>query len=212
LLANPFHVDCCSICASPMHLEQTCPSLPAFVESPMKQVNAFNDYRKQSHGPFAESYNLGWRNHPNFSWKQNQPMTQGGAPHQSHTQYPPGFHQSVHHQSRPSQPVPTYQAPAQSSASPSQSSLEDTLKAFIQLTGQSINDVKNATMVNTQAIAKMETQIRKIASHLGRERRESSLVSLCQIQSCSSMREVHQMQCMSWSMYKPLSHLGQGNK
>jgi hypothetical protein len=96
--ANPFHVDCCSICASPMHLAQTCPSLPAFVESPMKQVNAFNDYRKQANGPFSETYNPGWRNHPNFSWKQNQPMTQGGAPHQSHTQYPPGFHQPVHHQ------------------------------------------------------------------------------------------------------------------
>jgi hypothetical protein len=50
--ANPFHVDCCSICASPMHLAQTCPSLPAFVESPMEQVNAFNDYRKQANGPF----------------------------------------------------------------------------------------------------------------------------------------------------------------
>jgi hypothetical protein len=36
--ANPFHVDCCFICASPMHLTQTCPSLPAFVESPMEQV------------------------------------------------------------------------------------------------------------------------------------------------------------------------------
>jgi len=95
---------------------------------------------------------------------------------------------------------------------PSQSTLEDTLKAFIQLTGQSINDVKNATMVNTQAIAKMETQIRQIASHLGGERRESSLVSLCRIQSCSSMREVHQMQCMGRSMCKLLSHLGQGDK
>jgi hypothetical protein len=140
--ANPFHVDCCSICASPMHLTQTSPSLPAFVESPMEQVNAFNDYRKQSSGPFSESYNPGWRNHPNFSWKQNQPMTQGGAPHQSHTQYP-----SV-----------------------------NTLKAFIQLTGQSISDVKNATMVNTQAIAKMETQIGRIASHLG-EREKGKLPS-----------------------------------
>jgi hypothetical protein len=89
--ANPFHVDCCSICASPMHLAQTCPSLPAFVESPMEQVNAFNDYRKQANGPFSETYNPGWRNHPNFSWKQNQPMTQGGVPHQSHTQYPLDF-------------------------------------------------------------------------------------------------------------------------
>jgi hypothetical protein len=111
--ANPFHVDCCSICASPMHLAQTCPSLPAFVESPMEQVNAFNDYRKQANGPFSESYNLGWRNHLNFSWKQNQPMDQGGVPHQSHTQYSPGFHQPVHHQSRPSQPAPAYQAPTQ---------------------------------------------------------------------------------------------------
>jgi hypothetical protein len=89
--ANPFHDDCCSIYASPMHLAQTCPSLPAFVESPMEQVNAFNDYRKQANGPFSETYNPGWRNHPNFSWKQNQPMTQGGVPHQSHTQYPLDF-------------------------------------------------------------------------------------------------------------------------
>jgi hypothetical protein len=36
----------------------------------------------------------------------------------------------------------------------------------MQLTGQSINDVKNATMVNTQAFAKMETQIGQIANHL----------------------------------------------
>jgi hypothetical protein len=29
--ANPFHIGCCSICASPMHLAQACPSLPTFV-------------------------------------------------------------------------------------------------------------------------------------------------------------------------------------
>jgi len=45
--------------------------------------------------------------------------------------------------------------------------LEDSLKAFMQLIGHSINDMKNATMMNTQAIAKMETQIGQIASHLG---------------------------------------------
>jgi hypothetical protein len=90
-----------------------------------------------------------------------------GGPHQAHYQYPPGFHQPVHHQGRPAQPAPAYQEPNQAPASSSQSTLEDTLKAFIQLTGQSINDVKNATIVNTQAIAKMETQIGQIASRLG---------------------------------------------
>jgi hypothetical protein len=48
--------------------------------------------------------------------------------------------------------------------------------AFMQLTGQSINEVKNATMVNTQAIAKMETQIGQIANHLG-EREKGKLPS-----------------------------------
>jgi hypothetical protein len=67
--ANPFHIDYYSICASPMHLAHTCPSLSAFVESPMEQMNAFNDFRKQSNGPFSETYNPGWHNHPNFSWK-----------------------------------------------------------------------------------------------------------------------------------------------
>jgi hypothetical protein len=99
-VANTFHVGCYSIYASPMHLAQTCSSLPTFVESPMEQVNAFNDFRKQANGPFSETYNPKWRNHPNFSWKQNQPLNQGGA-HQAHNQYPPGFHQPVHHQGRP---------------------------------------------------------------------------------------------------------------
>jgi hypothetical protein len=74
------------------------------------------------------------------------------------------------------QPTSAYQAPNQAPASSSQSTLEDTLKAFMQLTGQSINDVKNATMVNTQAISKMETQIGQIASHLG-EREKGKLHS-----------------------------------
>jgi hypothetical protein len=37
--ANTFIVDSCSICASPMHLAQNCPSF-------MEQGNTFNDYRK----------------------------------------------------------------------------------------------------------------------------------------------------------------------
>ena len=73
--ANTLTIDNCSICSSPMYSTQNCPSASVFSEYPMEQVNAFNDYRKQSNGPFFETYNPGWRNHPNFSWKQNQ----GGA-------------------------------------------------------------------------------------------------------------------------------------
>ena len=40
--ANTFVVDSCSICASPMHQAQNCPSMAVFSE--MEQVNAFNDF------------------------------------------------------------------------------------------------------------------------------------------------------------------------
>jgi hypothetical protein len=44
-------------------------------------------------------------------------------------------------------------------ASFSQSTLEDTLKVFMQLIGQAISEVKNAAMENTWAIARLEGQL-----------------------------------------------------
>jgi hypothetical protein len=89
--ANTFNVESCSFYASPMHLAQSCSSMPIFFKQAMEQVNAFNDFQKQSNGPYSETYNPGWRNHPNFSWKQNQPTNQGGTSHQGQNQYPSGF-------------------------------------------------------------------------------------------------------------------------
>ena len=37
----------------------------------------------------------------------------------------------------------------------------------MKMTGQSINDVRNSTMVNTQAISKLEMQMGQLANHLG---------------------------------------------
>jgi hypothetical protein len=107
---NTLAVESCSVCASPMHQAQNCPSMTVFE---MEQVNAFNSFQKPSSGPYSETYNPGWRNHPNFSWKQNQPNTnQGGAPH-----YPPGF-SSYPNQGRSAQPASSsYQAPNQAPAS-----------------------------------------------------------------------------------------------
>jgi hypothetical protein len=76
---NIYQANVCSLCASLMHFTQNCPSLSTGVEYPLEQVNAFNDYKKPTSGPFAETYNLGWWNHPNFSWKQNQPLNQGAT-------------------------------------------------------------------------------------------------------------------------------------
>jgi hypothetical protein len=106
-----FPVESCSVCASPLHQAQNCPSMTAFE---MEQVNAFNNFQKPSSGPYSKTYNPGWRNHPNFSWKQNQPTTnQGRAPH-----YPPGF-SSYQNQGRSAPPASSssYQQPTQAPAS-----------------------------------------------------------------------------------------------
>ena len=122
-VANTFAVDSCSICASPMHQAHNCPSMTVFFE--MEQMNAFNHFRKQSNGPYSETYNPGWRNHLNFSWKQNQPTNQGGASYQGQNQYPLGFPPSYPTLGCLAQPASTstHQAPTSSP----QSSLEDTL-------------------------------------------------------------------------------------
>jgi hypothetical protein len=65
--AHTYTVDRCSIYASPIHSAQNCPSALVYFEYLMEQVNAFNDYQKQSNGSYSETYNPGWRNHPNFS-------------------------------------------------------------------------------------------------------------------------------------------------
>ena len=44
--AHTYTVDSCSICVSPMHSAQNCPSVPVYSEFPTEQVNAFNDYQK----------------------------------------------------------------------------------------------------------------------------------------------------------------------
>ena len=44
--ASTYTIDSCSICASPMHSVQNCPSTLVFIECSMEQANAFNDYRK----------------------------------------------------------------------------------------------------------------------------------------------------------------------
>jgi hypothetical protein len=165
---NTFPVEGCSVCASPMHQAQNCPLMTVFE---MEQVNAFNSFQKPSSGPYSETYNLGWRNHPNFSWKQNQPTTnQGGAPH-----YPPGF-SSYQNQGCSAQPASSsYQAPTQAPASSTQS-LEETMREFMKMTGQSINDMRQSTMVNTQVISKLEMQIGQLANHLG-ERDKGKLPS-----------------------------------
>ncbi|KAK4478709.1 hypothetical protein RD792_014207 [Penstemon davidsonii] len=66
--------DSCFICGGVDHLAQVCPRLGEMREVYEEQCNALGAYRKPF-SPYSETYNPGWRNHPNFSWK-----SEGQAP------------------------------------------------------------------------------------------------------------------------------------
>ncbi|KAL5572373.1 hypothetical protein UlMin_021970 [Ulmus minor] len=88
--------EVCALCQDSSHTAQSCPSLPTYQEAFSEQSNALHSYGKSSDSPFAPTYNPNWRNHPNFSWRQNQPsMNQSGTQVNMHNQH-------IHH------PNPTY--------------------------------------------------------------------------------------------------------
>jgi hypothetical protein len=71
------------------------------------------------------------------------------------------------------------------------------MREFMKMTGQSISDIRHSTMVNTQAISKLEIQVGQLASHLG-ERDKGKLPSqpvnnpkACTIGSSSTQEHAH---------------------
>ncbi|CAL2238230.1 unnamed protein product [Prunus armeniaca] len=65
--------EMCSICETHDHPTISCPlgaAYPEFVQEQAKLVNSYN--RGPINDPYSQSYNPGWRNHPNFSWRSTQ--------------------------------------------------------------------------------------------------------------------------------------------
>ncbi|KAL5739631.1 hypothetical protein ACOSQ2_028811 [Xanthoceras sorbifolium] len=53
--------------------QKSCSSRETCQEFEQEQVQALNDYpQRQRNDPYSNNYNPGWRNHPNFSWRDNQ--------------------------------------------------------------------------------------------------------------------------------------------
>ncbi|XP_021629666.1 uncharacterized protein LOC110627626 [Manihot esculenta] len=59
----------CGICANTSHPTDMCPSLQED-DQHMDAVNGFPGPPQRKYDPFSNTYNPGWRNHPNFSYKQ----------------------------------------------------------------------------------------------------------------------------------------------
>ena len=130
----------CHVCNSNEHVTQNCPTLPAFQECLHDQVSSINTFKKPNPNPYSQTYNSGWRNHPNFSWRNdNQAQS---------SQQPPQVHQNFQNSQNYAPYVP-----------PPRKTFEDTLHAFIEKqeainsqTMQTLNDLKDTFAKFTSAL------------------------------------------------------------
>lgn len=156
--------EVCALCSNLSHTTHNAPSLPAYPEAYFEQVHALQSYEKSFNSPYSSTYNPNWRNHPNFSWKQNQPLSnQGGQQFNMPNQQVVISNQVSPNQiySLAQQPMPQFVAPQQRKPS-----LEDTLQSFIQSTQQAVQS-------NTQVILKLEHQFGQLATTVAeREKRK----------------------------------------
>ena len=134
----------CSNCSNPYHSSSNCPSWRQFSNSSLEQMNInFTSSRFESN---SNIYTPDWSMHSDFSG-------------QAHAigNYAPQFHE-LHHSK-----YSLFNNSSSISSSydylPQQSLLEDSLKEFMHLTGQSIQEITDATMANTEAIARLEGQL-----------------------------------------------------
>jgi hypothetical protein len=104
--------EVCTVCHNE-HPIKDCPLLPNLVGIYEEQCGAIGNFKKP-YSPYSETYNPGWKNHPNFGWKNDTSSPQ----------------QSSLLQRNFSQSYPTQHASQPSSSS--SNSLEHNLNAFIE--------------------------------------------------------------------------------
>ena len=150
-LAMGQQVRPCGICQVVGHTTDACPTLFEDVNV----VGGFPGQPKPQYNSYSNTYNEGWRDHPNLRYGNSQ------APPPRPTIPPPGFP----YQQRPPQqsyiPKPQPPAPAQAQGS----SIEDLIKAlanntmqFKQQTQASLKNLENTMGQIATSLSRMETQ------------------------------------------------------
>ncbi|CAL9019012.1 unnamed protein product, partial [Prunus brigantina] len=116
----------------------------SFAEHMLEQANALQA-RNPNNDPYSNTYNPGWRNHPNFKWSNNSNVQQSQGP-------PPGFQiQQRQFQQAPQQ--------VQEQKGDQMGELQDMFKKFMGQQMQTNQNLQNA-------VNKLEVQVGQIASSL----------------------------------------------
>ncbi|XP_024024962.1 uncharacterized protein LOC112092619 [Morus notabilis] len=156
--ATPIALTC--VYCGDGHSFENCPSNSESV----CYVNNFNS----NNNPYSNSYNQGWKQHPNFSWSNQGASSMSGP---SKPAYPLGFHQQQH-QRQPPQEQPNQRQPPQEPSTPKEALLKEYMvrnDSLIQ--GQAALLQSQATSLRT-----LENQVGQLANALS-NRPQGSLLS-----------------------------------
>ena len=126
--------EVCRICETMEHPTNECPTILAFKEVLHDQANAMNMVKKSYPSPYSETYNSGWRNHPNFSWRNDNVVASPTHDSSNFVPYNP----------------------------PPKKSLEDTLQQFMQTQSTINNQTSQAIDYISSTLTKLTTSMSTI--------------------------------------------------
>jgi hypothetical protein len=152
----------CSVCHDSEHPTKDCPMLPSVVGVFEEHCGAIGNFRKPF-SPYSETYNPGWRNHPNFGWKNDTHSSQ--QPSMPQRNFPQSY--PFQHAPPPQQFTPTHVPhQAQQQFPSSFNSLESTIHAFLD--AQSKTNQKHDALLNQLAEEnkEMKSHISKLTNAL----------------------------------------------
>ncbi|KAM2088234.1 hypothetical protein ACFX1X_032683 [Malus domestica] len=153
----------CGICSIQGHASEKCPQL--IENGGWESANAigFQGQNQPRNDPYSNTYNPGWRDHPNFKWReaqqpqQQQPQQQGGF-----RQQPPGFF---------TKPYAPPHVPQQSAPNASGTSLDnDTLLKLLTNLSQGQENQAKAMQNQDKRVDQLEKQIGQIADFVSKFR------------------------------------------
>jgi hypothetical protein len=172
----------CSFCSSTTHQVNNCPTAVNYTDVSNEQVNA--TFSRPGNDPYSNTYNPGWRNHPNFSWKSQNAENSTLRPHnpaQSNRQ--PYNSSSIYqppHKQYQAAPPPRSDSNFEDRMLKMMGDMSDRVVGKVdgrigELT-QIVGEIHQTINSHSQSIAKLETQMGQMANTLNR-REEGKLPS-----------------------------------
>ncbi|KAK9008818.1 hypothetical protein V6N11_080296 [Hibiscus sabdariffa] len=135
-----------------------------------EQASYLGNFNRNSYNPYSNTYNPGWRQHPNFSWNNQGGTNASSSSRQQNTNAPPGFQANM----------PWYSETKGNTSASSSNSMEATMQEFIStnktmLQEHSASIKHKGNMLQTQgallqshssSLRALETQVGQIAQAL----------------------------------------------